>query len=152
MRLIALRETARAEHRVAVTPESAKGLIQKGFEVALEAGAGAEASFPDEEYTEQGATIETDRSALLQSADAWLAVQAPRVEDVGYLRSGSFLVGFLQPYEQHALVSALAKQKVTSFAMELLLTADLDGEGGYIEQGDRVDSGFAGSEVVVGLM
>ncbi len=120
MRLVAVQERAPAEHRVAVTPESAKGLIQCGFDVAVEAGAGLEASFPDDEYLEQGVAIERDRAALIESADAWLAVQAPSPEEAEGLRSGSLLMGFLQPYDQHLLVSRLAQKRVSSFAMELL--------------------------------
>ncbi len=120
MRLIALRETLLGEHRVSVTPESAKGLIQLGHTVAVEAGAGVEASFPDEEYTEQGVQVESDRSLLIKSADAWLAVQPPTLDEVDQLRPRSLLVGFLQPYEQLPLVSHLANRDVTSVAMELL--------------------------------
>ncbi len=120
MRLIALRETKPGEHRVAVTPESAKGLIQLGFSISVEAGAGVEASFPDDEYTEQGVKIESDRAALIKSADAWLAVQPPSIGEIDLLRPRSLLAGFLQPYEELSLVSHLANRDVTSVAMELL--------------------------------
>ena len=41
------RETAAGERRVALVPETVKRLSGGGFEIAVERGAGASASFPD---------------------------------------------------------------------------------------------------------
>ena len=57
MRIGVPRETAPGERRVALVPESAKKLIQAGYEVAIEAGAGDAAGYPDAGYREAGATI-----------------------------------------------------------------------------------------------
>ena len=46
----ALRETAAAERRVAITPEMAKKLRGKGLRVLLEHDAGRSAGFPDSVY------------------------------------------------------------------------------------------------------
>jgi NAD(P) transhydrogenase subunit alpha len=56
MRIGALKETTPGERRVALAPESCKKLIQAGYEVAIESGAGDAAGFPDAAYTEVGAT------------------------------------------------------------------------------------------------
>ena len=77
MRIGVPKETAPGERRVALVPESAKKLIQAGYDVAVEAGAGDAAGYPDAAYREAGATIEPDGSGLLGSADLVLKVGPP---------------------------------------------------------------------------
>src|SRR6185503_1576568 len=69
MRIAVPRETAPRERRVALVPESCKKLIQAGYEIAIEAGAGDAAGFPDEAYLEVAVGIEPDPAALLGLAD-----------------------------------------------------------------------------------
>ena len=45
MRLAVLKETTPGEHRVALVPESCKKLIQAGYTIAVERGAGDRAAF-----------------------------------------------------------------------------------------------------------
>ncbi|MFN3920579.1 MAG: NAD(P)(+) transhydrogenase (Re/Si-specific) subunit alpha, partial [Methylohalobius sp.] len=46
------KEVHPGERRVAVTPQVAEQLQKLGFAVAVEAGAGAQANFPDDAYRE----------------------------------------------------------------------------------------------------
>ena len=55
MRVAVPRETAPGERRVALVPETVSKLQETGFEVRVEHGAGEEAGFPDDLYTESGA-------------------------------------------------------------------------------------------------
>ncbi len=77
MRIAVPRETAPRERRVALVPESCKKLIQSGFEIAIEAGAGEAAGFADQVYRDAGAKIETDAKTLVSSADILAKVNAP---------------------------------------------------------------------------
>ena len=45
MRIVVSRETALGERRVALVPESCKTLIQAGYEISIESGAGKAAGF-----------------------------------------------------------------------------------------------------------
>jgi len=47
MRIGVPKETTAGERRVALVPESGKKLIQAGYQILVEAGAGAPAGFPD---------------------------------------------------------------------------------------------------------
>ena len=47
MRIAVPQETAPGERRVALVPESCKKLVQAGYEVAVEAGAGNAAGYTD---------------------------------------------------------------------------------------------------------
>ena len=65
MRIAVPKETAPGERRVALVPESCKKLMQAGYEIAIESGAGVAAGFPDAAYRELGVALEPDPAALL---------------------------------------------------------------------------------------
>ena len=54
MRISVPKEIMNNEHRVALTPTEVRTLVTDGHELFIESGAGAGASFPDEEYVEAG--------------------------------------------------------------------------------------------------
>jgi len=110
MRVGVAREMAPGERRVALVPETAGKLAAAGFDVVVEAGAGAAASFPDAAYTEAGSTLGSP-----WEADAVVAVRRP---DPAKLRDGQLLIGFLDPLADPAGVEALAHRGVVAFAME----------------------------------
>ena len=120
MRIVVPRDTAPGEQRVALVPESCKKLIQAGYEVGIEAGAGASAGFADRAYTEVGAMVEHDRAALLGSADLLLKVGAPTREEVAGLRAGAISLGSLMPLRNLDAVRALAERRVTAFATDAI--------------------------------
>jgi NAD(P) transhydrogenase subunit alpha len=110
------KETAEGERRVALVPDVVKALTEKGIEVAVESGAGEGASHADSEYTEAGAKVGDDP----WGADIVLKVRPPTDEEVGRLRQGQVLIGFLEPLTNSGLARSLADKGVTSFAMEAI--------------------------------
>jgi H+-translocating NAD(P) transhydrogenase subunit alpha len=103
---------------VALVPEIVKKLTASSFDVAVEAGAGAEASFSDREYEEVGASIVSSAEQLLGQADAVVKVQKPSAAEVELLRDGSILIAFLQPLTDREGIERLAHRGVTGFALE----------------------------------
>jgi H+-translocating NAD(P) transhydrogenase subunit alpha len=120
MRIGVPRETAPGERRVALVPESCKKLIQAGYEIAIESGAGDEAGFGDAAYREAGAVVEPDRAALVGSADMLLKVGPPARDEVGWLRAGAIYLGSLMPLRNAPAVRALAEQRVTAFSTDAI--------------------------------
>ena len=127
MRIAVPRETAPGERRVALVPESCKKLMQAGYEIAIEAGAGDTAGFGDQEYTKLGVTVAADPAVLLGSADLVLKVTAPSVSaddggrnEVAWMRPGTIYVGSLMPLRHLAAVRALAAGKITAFATDAI--------------------------------
>ncbi len=127
MRIAVPRETAPGERRVALVPESCKKLMQAGYEIAIEAGAGDAAGFGDQEYTKLGVTVAADPAALLGSADLVLKVTAPAIAatpaDVMKSRGcgrATIYVGSLMPLRHLAAVRALAARKITAFATDAI--------------------------------
>ena len=114
----ALRERAPQETRVSVIPEVADKLAKEGARVLLEKGAGERASFPDAAY--KSVTWADKAEDVLRTADVLLTVQPLTVEQIGLLKSGAVVIGFMQPHARLAEVRALLARGVTSFAMELV--------------------------------
>ena len=105
------KEIAAGERRVALVPEIVSKL--DGIEIVVEPGAGEAASFTDESFTEAGATLGDP-----WSADLVAKVRKPTPDELGRLRDGQVLIGFLQPLTDPEGVEQLASRGVTAFAME----------------------------------
>ncbi len=120
MRIGVPKETAPGERRVALVPESVKKLIQAGYEVAVEAGAGDEAGYGDTAFHEAGAAVQADRAALAGSADLLLKVGPPARDEVGWMRAGSIYLGSLMPLRNPAAVRALADRRITAFSTDAI--------------------------------
>jgi NAD(P) transhydrogenase subunit alpha len=121
MALIAVTKERRAgEARVAATPETVKKLIAAGFAVTVEAGAGTAAAYPDADYEAVGASVAKTAKDALTKADVLFKVRGPEAEEIAALKSGAIVAALLNPYQDKALVDALAKQGVSAIAMELI--------------------------------
>jgi len=114
------------ERRVALTPVVVPMLAKAGLEVAIEAGAGAAAGYPDAQYQEKGAKILPDRAAVFAQADIIVQVLSHGANDnngandLPLLRRGQVLIGFLRPLASAETVRQVAQTGATAFAMELM--------------------------------
>jgi NAD(P) transhydrogenase subunit alpha len=114
------RERRAGETRVATTPEAVKKLLALGVSVTVETGAGANASTPDAEYADAGATIAPDLASALGNADILLKVRGPSDEEIAQLKPGSIVVGLLNPHVEREVLEALAGRGVDAYAMEFV--------------------------------
>lgn len=107
------------ERRVALVPAHIPGLIKAGFEVLVEPGAGARSGYPDSEYEEKGASLSGSARA---DADILLTVRSGAAAggDVGVIRDGQVIIGFLDPWEPDPSFTEFLKRNVTAFSMELI--------------------------------
>jgi len=118
------KEVRPGERRVAGTPETVGRLIKLGFEVLVQASAGAGAAFEDDEYAKNGAKIVRDARELWSTSDLVIKVQPPEqnlelgAHEADMLREGASLVCFLWPAKNEELVERLARRKATVIAMD----------------------------------
>ncbi|MFA4994804.1 MAG: Re/Si-specific NAD(P)(+) transhydrogenase subunit alpha [Bdellovibrionales bacterium] len=125
MKIAIPKERRSYERRVAIVPDTVKRYKSLGYDVAVESGAGGEASFPDDMYAAAGASIVPDTSLLLRDADIVLKVQRPMTEgegrnEIGLIRPSAVLIGMLNPYGARADLDTYARGNITAMSMELM--------------------------------
>ena len=113
------REVYPGEKRVATVPDVVGKLIKLGFSVAVESDAGALAHCTDEAYRAAGATV-LGSAAEVWASDIVFKVRAPTAEEVGLLRAGATLIGFIWPAQNPQLMEQLAARQVTVLAIDSL--------------------------------
>jgi NAD(P) transhydrogenase subunit alpha len=120
------RESFPGERRVALVPSVIPNLLKAGLEVVVEAGAGAEAGYPDSDYIAKGARILPGRAAVFGVADIVVQVlghgsnDRTGREDLPLLRRDQVLIGFQRPLGSIETIRELADQGVTAFSVELM--------------------------------
>lgn len=120
MKIVVPKETHPGETRTSITPASAGKLVKLGAQVEVESGLGMAAGFPDSEYTAAGATIATDRQALISSGDIVLRVRKPPTEEIALLKPDSVHASLLDPFNEKELVQKLAERGVSAISMEFI--------------------------------
>jgi len=114
------------ERRVALVPAVLPTLTKAGFEVHIQAGAGIEAGYPDSVYSDKGAKIVGDRTAVFSAADIVVQVlcygsnDKTGEQDLALFRRNQILVGFLRPFGAAEVVEQIAHTGVTAFSVELM--------------------------------
>mgnify|MGYP001403925209 FL=1 len=108
------------ERRVALIPDSIKKLARAGFSIHVQDGCGNESGYSNEDYTEAGATVSSDREAMLKSSDIILRVRKPDASEVNLLKSGAVHISYLDPYNEPELVDSMAQQGVSAISMEMI--------------------------------
>ncbi|MDR9396406.1 Re/Si-specific NAD(P)(+) transhydrogenase subunit alpha [Pontimonas sp.] len=111
-------ESISGENRVAQTPETVKQLVEMGLKVQVHKGAGVAAGYPDKDYQEAGASLVATLN--LEKVDVLTHVRPLTTAVVNKLPAGTITVGLGSPASEGPVVKALAKKKVTSFALELV--------------------------------
>ncbi len=124
MNVAVLKELFPGERRVAIVPASVPPLVKAGFHVEIEAGAGDEAGYPDDDYRAAGASIVSRDTAL--EADVILTVRTCGAAggcwpvDRDRLRPGVVLIGLCDPLSSPDACREAADRGVTLFSLELV--------------------------------
>lgn len=116
MKLGIPKETLAGERRVATTPDVAKKLVAKGFQVLLESGAGEAAHYTDEAYTEAGVRLGSRDDCF--SADIVLKVRRPSESEAQAVAAGRTYISLLESCGDDPLVTRLVERGVRVLAME----------------------------------
>ncbi len=106
------------ETRVAASVETVKKIKALGFDVIVEAGAGALSRIPDSEFEAAGAAMGTFADAA--SADVILKVRRPSESEIAGYKTGAVVIAIMDPYGNDEAVAAMARAGLSTFAMELM--------------------------------
>ncbi len=83
------------ENRVGLTPTSVREIVEHGHAVIVEAQAGANVDFYDDDYREAGAEIVADVEALFARAEMVVKVKEPQPSETRLLRRDQILFTYL---------------------------------------------------------
>ncbi|GGB76682.1 NAD(P) transhydrogenase subunit alpha [Knoellia flava TL1] len=153
-------ESLAGETRVAATPRTVEQLVDLGYAVFVQSGAGHLSSFEDSAYVDAGADIVGED---VWNTDVILKINAPSEVEVARLRPGQTLVSLLSPALRPDLVEALAERGVTALAMDAVprisraqsldVLSSMANIGGYravIEAAHEFGSVFTGQVTAAG--
>ncbi|MCL1923020.1 MAG: Re/Si-specific NAD(P)(+) transhydrogenase subunit alpha [Propionibacteriaceae bacterium] len=154
-------ESAPAETRVAATPKTVGQLITLGYEVVVEEGAGAKASYPDSEYVAAGAVIVG--RAVVWAADVVAKINSPITAELDAMREGATLIAMVEAPRSPDFLDDVAKRGLTVLAMDsvprisraqsLDVLSSMANIGGYravIEAAHEFGSFFTGQVTAAG--
>jgi NAD(P) transhydrogenase subunit alpha len=111
------KETKFKENRVAITPQIAKDLIAKGFQVKVETDAGLKSFFSNDAYKEIGAEL-VDAKTCYSIADIVLKVNAPQPNEIAQMKKGAVLISFMWAATNPELVGACEAAGISAFSMD----------------------------------
>jgi alanine dehydrogenase len=114
------KEIKEQEYRVALLPSAAYQLIKRGHQVLVERGAGLGAGYPNEDYSQAGATLVDSHAAIFEQAEMIVKVKEPLPTEYPLMRRGQILFTYLHLAADRSLTEALIKSGVTGLAYETL--------------------------------
>ena len=112
------------EKRICLTPDAVGSIVSHGHEVLIESGAGEEAGFSDNEYSEAGGQITKDTKKVFE-CPIILKVEPPTLDEINLIKPKAVLISALQlKTQQKSYFDALIKKKITALAFEFIKDED----------------------------
>ncbi|MBF90617.1 MAG: alanine dehydrogenase, partial [Flavobacteriales bacterium] len=114
------KEKAFQENIISIVPDAVQLLVSHGHDVWVESGAGDNANFTDNEYSEVGAKIVYDTKEVYQ-ADIIIKVEPPSLEEIKFMKGRQTLISALQITTQSKdYIEQLLLKKITALAFEYI--------------------------------
>ncbi|WP_321958462.1 hypothetical protein [Burkholderia cenocepacia] len=117
------KEVRGGERRVILLPRTVRLLVDRGWHVVVERGAGHGIGIDDLAYEEAGARV-SDAEAVWTSSDIVLKYKAPVPDEFRFFRPGLVLAGILHAEGDPELTKALLDSRVTAYSYEFFQTED----------------------------
>jgi len=118
MRIGIPREIKIKEGRVALIPAAAGELVQHGYQVCVEKGAGLLSGYTDAQYLATGVEILPDAQAVYASAEMIVKVKEPQSSELAMLRADQLLFSFLHLAAEPELMQGLLDIGITAVGFE----------------------------------
>ena len=118
------KETYFQEKRICLTPDAVTAIVANGHKILIEKGAGNEAGFTDQDYSEAGAKMTNDTKKVF-GCPIILKVEPPTVEEIKMINPKTVLISALQLKTQNKeYFEAISKKKITAIAFEFIKDED----------------------------
>ena len=118
------KEIKNNESRVGLTPESVKKLCSNNNELFVEAGAGVEIGFSDEDYQSAGAIVLESASKVYAESELIIKVKEPLPEEFQYLTERHTVFTYLHLAANKKQARELVKTGITGIAYETVTAED----------------------------
>lgn len=119
MQIGILKETIKGDKRVAITPNIAKQLIEKGFKVKVEEDAGASSSYKNSDYSKAGARIRT-KADLFENCDILIKINPFETNELKKLKKGQIIIGQLFHKSHPNEMKLISERGATAFSMDAM--------------------------------
>ncbi|WNH10343.1 Re/Si-specific NAD(P)(+) transhydrogenase subunit alpha [Thalassobellus suaedae] len=119
MKIGILKETQKGEKRVSMSPNIAKQLIAKGFEIIVEEEAGSSSSYKNIDYVDVGVNVEK-RGVVFKEAHILLKINPFDEEDLKLVDKGQVLISQLYHKSNPSLIQAIASKGATAFSLDAM--------------------------------
>jgi len=117
-------ETKIGEHRVSLTPESARELTNRKQTVLIQSGAGTGSGYSDDAYRNTGCKIANTADEVWGTADLIVKVKEPQPSEYDLIRKDSALFTFLHLAADLPLANTLLEKSVLGIAYETVTHPD----------------------------
>lgn len=120
------KEVLPGENRVSIVPDVASKLIKKGFTINVETGAGMNAGFTDEQYSDAGAKVFSSLEELYSTAELVLKVQRPLdhpekgKHELELIKEGTLLIALLYSLHYPELAKKCAEHGINVISMDAI--------------------------------
>ena len=118
------KEIKNNENRVALTPAGAKELVKRGHTVYVQASAGANSGFPDEEYIAVGAKMLPTIEATYAAAEMIVKVKEPIAPEYKLIKKGQVVFTYFHFAADKILTEAMIESGGICIAYETVEKED----------------------------
>jgi len=114
------KEISYQENRVSLSPDAVALLVSNGHKIVIEKGAGVNANFSDEDYSDSGATIAYNIEQVYK-AHIVLKIEPPTKGEIKMMHKGQTLISALQLTTiDTKYINHLLKSEITALAYEYI--------------------------------
>ena len=114
------KEISYQENRVSLSPDAVALLVSNGHKIVIEKGAGLNANFSDEDYSDSGATIVYNIKDVYK-ANVILKIEPPTTSEIKMMQKGQTLISALQLTTiDEKYINLLLKSEITALAYEYI--------------------------------
>ena len=114
------KEDLTLEKRVAITPDSAKNIINLGLKVIIEKNYASHLGINDDEFKKHGVQILETSKEILSKNNLLLKVNCPNEDEIRNIQTNSILVGMINNKNDIQKIKNILSKKVKIFSLELL--------------------------------
>lgn len=119
MKIGILKESKKGEKRVSISPNIAKQLIEKGFEIFVEEDAGVASSFKNSDYTKVGAVVDI-RGVVFKESNILIKINPFDEDDLKLVDESHILMSQLFHKSHPELIKAIAEKGASAFSMDAM--------------------------------